>query len=71
MHVVEFGSNEIGGIFPARSFNPYSVSLIVRDGLKLIAFLIDAKTLQVHDLVRQKDTDTIEHSKRIDWLVEY
>ena len=69
MHVVEFGCNEICGIFPSAALNPYSISLAMNDNVKRLAFLIDPRTIKVHDLAGDTDLESVEHNRSIDWLV--
>eukprot|EP00210_Caulerpa_lentillifera_P003637 g3472.t1 len=68
IYVVEFGRNEILGLFPVRKLTPYTLSLVINESRKMIGYLIDAKTIEIHCLGENNESCEISHPIKIDWL---
>lgn len=69
IHVIEFGSNEILGIFPVQKLTPYTLSLVINGNCKMLGCLIDLKTIEIRYLGENNDSFEIAHPYKIDWLV--
>jgi len=67
--VIEFGSNEILGIFPVQKLTAYTLSLVINGNTKMIGYLIDPKTIEIRCLGENNDSCEIPHPCKIDWLV--
>eukprot|EP00055_Hartaetosiga_balthica_P012104 m.57788 g.57788 ORF g.57788 m.57788 type:complete len:1739 (-) comp7836_c0_seq1:151-5367(-) len=75
LSVVEYGVDEILGSIRTEHMSPHVLSLCVggraslnEEDNKLIAFLIDARTLCVVDLATGSNVATIDHDSKIDWI---
>eukprot|EP00056_Hartaetosiga_gracilis_P018831 m.12051 g.12051 ORF g.12051 m.12051 type:complete len:1743 (+) comp7113_c0_seq1:45-5273(+) len=75
LSVVEYGVDEILGSIRTEHMSPHVLSLCVggrasfnTEDNKLIAFLVDARTLCVVDLLSGSTVCNIDHDSKIDWL---
>ncbi|XP_034482499.1 intraflagellar transport protein 172 homolog [Drosophila innubila] len=73
LSLVEYGDNRILGSVRTEFVNPHVISVRLNERgngreNKKLAFLLDAKTICVVDLVSQMITGQINHETKIDWL---
>ncbi|KAH8365613.1 hypothetical protein KR093_002735 [Drosophila rubida] len=73
LSLVEYGDNRILGSVRTEFVNPHVISVRLNERgnareNKKLAFLLDAKTICVVDLVSQQVTGQINHETKIDWL---
>ncbi|XP_055910125.1 intraflagellar transport protein 172 homolog [Eupeodes corollae] len=73
LSLVEYGENQILGSVRTEFVNPHVISVRLnergnsRDNKKL-AFLLDAKTICVVDLISQTVISQVNHDSKIDWI---
>lgn len=81
LSLVEYGSNEILGSVRTEFMNPHLVSVrlnerkpankaegkFAKDNKKM-AYLVDAKTIVIYDLVTGFTVATVHHNSKLDWL---
>ncbi|XP_023169799.2 intraflagellar transport protein 172 homolog [Drosophila hydei] len=73
LSLVEYGDNRILGSVRTEFVNPHVISVRLNERgngreNKKLAFLLDAKTICVVDLVSQQISGQINHEAKIDWL---
>ncbi|XP_068142396.1 LOW QUALITY PROTEIN: intraflagellar transport protein 172 homolog [Drosophila tropicalis] len=73
LSLVEYGDNSILGSVRTEFVNPHVISVRLNErgngrGNKKLAFLLDAKTICVVDLVTRLTSGQINHETKIDWL---
>ena len=73
LNIVEYGVNEIIGSCRTEFTNPHLISIRFEENKKssqsrMIAYLVDAQTIQVVNLTTGFTVATISHDCKIDWL---
>lgn len=81
LSLVEYGSNEVLGSVRTEFMNPHLISIRINERRptgkryasdefdnKKMAYLIDAKTITILDLVNGSSVATVHHSSKLDWI---